>query len=118
MSASRSLQPFIVLDEDETVLSLIQGKSDKAPSIGPITGGYLAVDPAHFAKDFAADFPAAQANYMVISQVPMAASICTTKIAAPAWKKKQVYGVVATKDRMINPESDHAIHITRSRKSH
>ncbi|EPL7425137.1 hypothetical protein ABN340_21100 [Klebsiella pneumoniae] len=100
------------------MLCLIKGESGKAPSIGPITCSYLAVDPAHFAKDFAADIPAAQANYMVISQVPMAASICTTKIAAPAWKKKQVYGVVATKDRMNNSDSKRAIYIKRSRKSH
>jgi len=111
------LLPFIVLDEDDTVLSLIQGKFGKVPSLGPITGGYLAVDPAHFATDFAADLPAAQANYMAFSQVPMAASIGTKKCRSHM-EEKQVYGAVATKDRMINPDSARAMYITRSRKCH
>lgn len=56
---------------------------------------------------------------MAISQVPMVASIGTTKITAPAWKKEQVYGMVATKNRMINQDSERAhAKVTELRGNH
>jgi pimeloyl-ACP methyl ester carboxylesterase len=41
---------------------------------------------------------------MAISQVPLNAGILGTPITAPAWKTKPSYGIVATQDRMINPD--------------
>ncbi len=41
---------------------------------------------------------------MAISQVPINGSILGTPITAPAWKTKPSYGIVATQDRMINPD--------------
>jgi len=36
--------------------------------------------------------------------VPLNAGILGTPITAPAWKTKPSYGIVATQDRMINPD--------------
>lgn len=92
-----------VPDQGETVMA--QNKSDPpaADSIAPTADGYLLVDPAKFPADFAADLPLAQAKFMALSQVPWNSKILSTPIAAPAWKTKPVYGIVATQDRMINP---------------
>ena len=97
-------------DEGETVGQLIQSKPGKSTAIGPIPGGFLAVDPQKFPEDFAADLPVAQARFMAISQAPMAMSSAGTKISAPAWKSKPSYAVVATEDRMINLDSERAMY--------
>jgi len=82
--------------------------ADKMPpankSIGPVGDGFLAVDVNEFANDFAADVPKPLAGFMAISQVPIAGEILGTKVAVAAWKDKPSYAVIATKDRMINPD--------------
>jgi hypothetical protein len=40
--------------------------------------GFLFLDPANFPKDFAADLPPAQAEFMAYSQMPTAAKVFTT----------------------------------------
>ena len=47
---------------------------------------------------------------MAISQVPVNSKIFTTPITAPAWKAKPTYGIVATKDRMINPDLERSMY--------
>jgi pimeloyl-ACP methyl ester carboxylesterase len=92
-----------VPDDGETVMSQIKSNPPAATSIAPTTDGYLLVDQAKFPADFAADLPLAEARFMAISQVPWKATILSTPIAAPAWKSKPTFGIVATEDRMINP---------------
>jgi pimeloyl-ACP methyl ester carboxylesterase len=58
----------------------------------------------------AADLPAAAAQFMAISQVPLNGSILGTPITAPAWKTKPSYGIVATQDRMINPDLERSMY--------
>jgi pimeloyl-ACP methyl ester carboxylesterase len=111
-------------DEGETLLGLIKGKPGKAMSIGPVGGGFLAVDPAKFHDDFAADLSADRARFMAISQVPEAASIGDTTISTPAWKTKPSFAIVATEDRMINPDSEREMYkragssVTQVKASH
>jgi hypothetical protein len=62
------------------------------------------------ASDFAADLPAAEAQFMAISQVPINGSALGTPITAPAWKTKPSYGIVATQDRMINPDLERSMY--------
>jgi len=81
-----------------------------ATSIAPTADGYLLIDPVKFPKDFAADLPLAEAQFMAISQVPINAKIFGTPITAPAWKNKPSYGIVATQDRMINPNLERSMY--------
>ncbi|KUR74989.1 alpha/beta fold hydrolase [Novosphingobium sp. FSW06-99] len=90
-------------DEGERLGPLTGSNPPASNSIVPIGDGYLEVDPAQFPADFAADVPAAEAQFMAISQVPIKADIFGTPITAAAWKTKPSYAVVATQDRMINP---------------
>ena len=91
-------------DEGEKLGPLLGSIAPAEHSIAPTADGYLLVDEAKFPADFAADVPAAEAQFMAISQVPINGSILDTPITAPAWKTKPSYGVVATQDRMINPD--------------
>jgi pimeloyl-ACP methyl ester carboxylesterase len=75
-----------------------------AKSIGPVGDGYLAVNADAFPDDFAADAPKPVARFMAISQVPISGQIFAAKVAAAAWKDKPSYAIVATEDRMINPD--------------
>ncbi|MBV8740987.1 MAG: alpha/beta hydrolase [Sinobacteraceae bacterium] len=75
-----------------------------ANSVVPAGGGFVQVKPDVFPADFAADVPRPIARYMAISQVPIAAQIFDARTTVAAWSKKPSYAVIATEDRMINPE--------------
>lgn len=93
-----------VPDQGETLMGLIKRTPPAANSIAPIGGGFLIVDPTKFPADFAADLPASERHFLAASQVPVAAEIFSTPIAAPAWKSKPSFGIVAKQDRMVNPD--------------
>jgi pimeloyl-ACP methyl ester carboxylesterase len=91
-------------DVGESLIDL-QGKMPPAnKSIGPVGDGFLAVNPDAFPSDFAADAPKEVASFMAISQVPVAKEALEAKATVAAWKQKPSYAIVATKDRMINPD--------------
>jgi pimeloyl-ACP methyl ester carboxylesterase len=62
--------------------------------------GFLFLDPA----DFAADLPDEQAEFEARAQMPASIQLLTSKIADPAWKIKPSWYMVATADKIINPE--------------
>ena len=97
-------------DEGEKLGALAGSIPPAANSIAPTADGYLLIDQAKFAADFAADLPPAEAQFMAISQVPINASTFGTPITAPAWKIKPSYGIVATQDRMINPDLERSMY--------
>ena len=65
---------------------------------------FLLLDPAYFPKDFAADLPAAQAEFMAHAQMPAAAEVFTTPVTNPAWTLKPNWYMVAQADKVINPD--------------
>lgn len=73
--------------------SLIKGKD-----------GYDYIDPEKFAIDFAGGVPKQKANFMAISQTPTVDSVFHAIIQNPAWKTKPSWYMVATSDRIINPD--------------
>src|SRR5262249_38049251 len=73
-------------------------------SVGPVGGGYFAVKPGAFPAGFAADAPKPLARFMALSQVPIAAEAFGAKATVAAWSQKPSYAVIATQDRMINPD--------------
>ena len=83
----------------------LQAKTPPASnSVVPAGGGFVQVKPDMFPSDFAADVPRPVAEFMAISQVPIAAAIFDAKATTAAWSGKPSYAVIATEDRMINPE--------------
>lgn len=85
------------------------GLQEKTPppaskAVIPAGGGFVQVNPETFHADFAADVPKSLADFMAISQVPIAAEIFGAKTTVAAWKDKPSYALVAKGDRMINPD--------------
>src|SRR5215472_7186564 len=91
-------------DVGESVAELSDKMPAAAKSIGPVGDGFLAVNPDAFPSDFAADAPKPVARFMATSQVPVSAEALEAKATVAAWKKKPSYAIVATQDRMINPD--------------
>jgi hypothetical protein len=89
----------------ESVQSLIANPSPGAPvpPILPPQDGYLFLDRAKFADSFAADVPAAEAQFMADSQVPGGVEALAGAVTEPAWQNKASWHHVATDDRMIPP---------------
>ena len=91
-------------DVGESLSDLAGKMPAAAKSIGPVGDGFLAVNPDAFASDFAADAPKPVAHFMAISQVPISGDAFEAKATIAAWKQKPSYAVIATQDRMINPD--------------
>ncbi len=66
--------------------------------------GFIFVDPDKFAADVAADLPRALARYMANAQMPVAAAAFDAAVTVAAWRDKPSYGIVATRDRALNPK--------------
>ena len=97
-------------DEGEALGAVSDATPPAAHSIAPTSDGYLLVNTAEFPADFAADLPLPTAEFMAISQMPINGQIWGTPIGAPAWQNKPSFGIVATADRMINPELQRAMY--------
>jgi pimeloyl-ACP methyl ester carboxylesterase len=91
-------------DAGESAMELAKKMPGASKAIKATADGYLYLDPASFHADFAADVPAAEAQFMSVSQVMPAAASFGTPISTPAWKTKPSWAVVATADRAINPD--------------
>jgi pimeloyl-ACP methyl ester carboxylesterase len=76
----------------------------KSAAIQTTPDGFNYLKPADFPEYFAADLPVAEAKFGAHSQVPTAVGNFTAKISTPAWRTKPSSMLVATKDRIINPE--------------
>ena len=91
-------------DEGESPASNRAKMPGATHAIGASPDGFLFLDPAHYHEDFAADVPAADAEFMARSQMPAAVKAMTTPITNPAWKVKPSWYMVAKEDRTINPD--------------
>jgi pimeloyl-ACP methyl ester carboxylesterase len=85
------------------------GLQEKNPPAGgksvvPSGGGFVYVNPEAFAADFAGGVPKATADFMAISQVPIAADSFNAKVTVAAWSKKPSFAVIPQRDRQINPD--------------
>ena len=66
--------------------------------------GFDYIEPSRFHADFAADLPAATANFEANAQMPAADAVFHAVIQNPAWKTKPSWYMVAKSDRIINPD--------------
>jgi pimeloyl-ACP methyl ester carboxylesterase len=66
--------------------------------------GFDYIDPAQFYTDFAADLPKENAEFMANAQMPTADGVFHAVILNPAWRLKHSWYMVASADRIINPD--------------
>jgi pimeloyl-ACP methyl ester carboxylesterase len=94
------------LDEGESCASIEQALPQASKAFKPDSNGNWWIEQEHFAADFAADIPPAQAHFMAVSQVPISTDSFTHKVTSPAWKTKPTSYMVAAEDRSINPDQE------------
>lgn len=93
-------------DVGESAATIEKSLPPAGTGIKATDDGYLYIDPAVFAADFAADVPAAKAAFMAESQVLFSNDSFTSPVKTPAWKSKPSWYMVATADRSINPDQE------------
>jgi pimeloyl-ACP methyl ester carboxylesterase len=91
-------------DEGENLLDLAGRTPPATTGIKVTADDYLYLDPEVYAADFAADVPAAEAEFMAASQVFPSKASFEAKISQPAWKTKKSWALIATEDRAIHPD--------------
>ncbi|HWX68192.1 MAG TPA: alpha/beta hydrolase, partial [Steroidobacteraceae bacterium] len=94
------------LDAGESCASIEAAVPQASKAFKPDSNGNWWIDQKHFAADFAADIPPAQAAFMAVSQVPISTDSFAHKVTTPAWRSKPSWYMVASADRSINPEQE------------
>lgn len=94
----------LVPDVGESTSSLHARKPAASQAVVDVGDGFVQIDPAQFAADFAALLPADDAEFMAHSQVPVSSAALDTPAKSAAWHDKPTFGIVAGADRTINPD--------------
>ena len=92
-------------DEGETVAQVFYRDEPhpEAPKLAPDADGFLWMPEDGFRRAVAHKASADQTNIMAVVQRPIALRCIQQPAAAPAWKKKPSWFLLAEEDRMINP---------------
>jgi pimeloyl-ACP methyl ester carboxylesterase len=99
-------------DNGESALQWLQ-TAPPAPENGvlpPDDKGIVYYDQAKYHQGFCADISKAEADFMYASQGAFYAKGFTTPITHAAWRDKPTYGLIATEDKSIAPEIQHAMY--------
>ena len=91
-------------DAGESLLTLVKKTPPASEGVKATADGQLYFDHALFHADFAADLPAAQADFMARSQVMPAVQTAAAPVTQAAWKTKPSWAIVSTADRTVNPD--------------
>jgi pimeloyl-ACP methyl ester carboxylesterase len=98
------------LDKGESVATLIDpAPGAPAPPIMAAPDGFLFLDKAQFHASFAADVDPEKATFIADSQKPWGAAALSGKISEPAWRVKPSWYLIATEDKGLPPETQHAM---------
>lgn len=94
-------------DEGETVADVFyrEASHTKAPQLAPDADGFIWMPDASFAEAFAQNATAEQIALCRAVQRPISVKSIQEPAAAPAWKTKPAWYLLAEKDRMINPKT-------------
>lgn len=108
----------------DSLLSLAKTMPLPSEDIKATKDGYLYLDPARFAADFAADLPKATSAFMAASQVFTSQKAFSAPTTKAAWHDKPAFAIIATQDKAINPDLERwmykrgGAHVTEVKSSH
>jgi pimeloyl-ACP methyl ester carboxylesterase len=97
-------------DKGESALSLLATAPAANNDAHATKDGFLYIDPAAFAADFAADLPVTDANFMAHSQQMLAAKDGGgAPVTTAAWHQKKSWALIASNDHNINPDLERSM---------
>jgi pimeloyl-ACP methyl ester carboxylesterase len=94
-------------DDGETVAQVFYRDEPhpNAPQLAPDGDGFIWMPDSSFERAFAQNATPEQINLCRAVQRPIALKSIQEKVAAPSWKTKPVWYLLAEQDRMINPKT-------------
>ncbi|WP_431072315.1 alpha/beta hydrolase [Microbacterium phyllosphaerae] len=96
------------IDELCSLFAPTEASAHLAPALFPDDGGTvrteLTVAPDRFAHLLAEGLPSDESGVLAVSQRPIADSVFAERALQAAWRTKPSWGVVATEDRMVDPQ--------------
>jgi hypothetical protein len=100
----------LVPEVGENAGQLMRANPAASTAIKPDFSGFHWVDRARFHEDFAADLTANRAAFLAASQVPVSQAFLGTPGYAAVWHQKPSYAMVATKDRILAPDTQRMLY--------
>jgi pimeloyl-ACP methyl ester carboxylesterase len=95
-------------DANESITDM--GKGHPAPAwtaaLKVDSGGFAWLPTESVMKDFAQDLSAADQKLVAAKMGPTSVKVFDAKVAAPAWKTKPTWYIVASDDHMIDPQGE------------
>jgi pimeloyl-ACP methyl ester carboxylesterase len=88
----------------ETSQQLLSSMPGAGEGVKPDRAGFQFYDPVRFHADLAADLTPNRVGFMADSQVPVSNVLMGTPSWFATWHQKPSFGIVATQDRLVNPE--------------
>lgn len=88
----------------ETSQQLLSSIPAAGEGVKPDRAGFQFYDTARFQADLAADLTPNRVNFMAASQVPVSNVLMGTPSWFATWHQKPSFAVLATQDRLVNPE--------------
>ena len=95
-----ALQP----DIGETSADVAPPPKHASDDLRPTKDGFIFLDPAKFAANVGADLPKAMAEFMAHSQMPILGTAFSTRLTVAAWRDRPSYAIIATDDRVLDPD--------------
>ncbi|TDW97183.1 alpha/beta hydrolase [Dinghuibacter silviterrae] len=99
-------------DNGETALQWFM-TAPPAPENGVLNAddkGIVYYDRAKYHAGFCGDVSKEEAEFMCASQGQFYGECFVTPVTDAAWRKKPAYGIIATEDKSINPDIQHAMY--------
>lgn len=95
----------LIPEVGENPLQLLRALPAAATSIKPDWAGIWWADRTQFHQDFAADLTPNRANFLGATQTTVTQQFLGTAAHAAVWHRKPSYGIVATADRVLHPDT-------------
>jgi pimeloyl-ACP methyl ester carboxylesterase len=97
--------------ENQSIVDMSKAAKPPAGSkaTAPDAAGFLRLTPQGALHDFAQDLPLAERQLIYPTQGPWSLKAVNDKVSVAAWKTKPNWYIVASKDRMINPDLERSL---------
>lgn len=98
-------------EEGQSFLELVQTATATPGNdeIRPDASSFVSMSAKGIIEDFAQDLPAQEQQLLIATQGPQAFAALQDKVTQAAWKTKPSWYIVASNDRMINPDLERTL---------